>query len=422
MQISGTFAFSGLVTADSLILGMKKYLLTYTFLLVTLLSATAAAKPADGKTLLTYQIGQSSPDLRRSANRMAYRELLGNLSARMDSGVPTKITISHYSAPDGVNNINRYVGENRAEVIIRDLSARLSLSPEEIEVLDRGAAWPEVRRMVEASSYPARQQIVAAIDANPGNPEAAIRRIDKGKSYSWMKDYVFPAMRSTVAISVSTPAQVAQASVPERPAATAPVREVEPVPQGTVAQIEPEAQESGEKWSPWAFKTNLLYDAALAPSLEVEYRFSSSWSVNLEYEMAWWKNSGADKTYEVAVVSPEARWWFRMSGLFRGHYLGVFPGFTWFDLENGGTGHRGHGLFAGVSYGYTWPISTKLALEAGLGVGYMHLNYKDYEPSDGHNVYKESKTTSYFGPLKAKLTLVWRPWALSPRKKHKTDK
>lgn len=34
-------------------------------------------------------------------------------------------------------------------------------------------------------------------------------------------------------------------------------------------------------------KTNLLYDAALMPSLEVEYLINDRWSVNLEGEMAW---------------------------------------------------------------------------------------------------------------------------------------
>ena len=60
-----------------------------------------------------------------------------------------------------------------------------------------------------------------------------------------------------------------------------------------------------------AVKTNLLYDAVLMPSLEVEYRIDDRWSVNLEGDVAWWKNDGRHRYYQLATVSPEGRYWFR---------------------------------------------------------------------------------------------------------------
>ncbi len=137
----------------------------------------------------------------------------------------------------------------------------------------------------------------------------------------------------------------------------------------------------------------------------------------LDYEMAWWKNSSKNKIYEVAVISPEVRRWMGMKKPWHGHYIGLFPGFTWYDLENGGTGHRGHAVFAGVSYGYMFPIGRTLSLEAGIGFGYMNMRYKDYEPRDGHHVYQRTKSGNYFGPLKARLSLVWRPGASKATKK-----
>lgn len=75
-----------------------------------------------------------------------------------------------------------------------------------------------------------------------------------------------------------------------------------------------------------AVKTNLLYDAILMPSLEVEYRIADRWTVNLEGEIAWWKNDGRHKYYQVATISPEGRWWFgqKQGNPWHGHYLGVF--------------------------------------------------------------------------------------------------
>lgn len=165
-----------------------------------------------------------------------------------------------------------------------------------------------------------------------------------------------------------------------------------------------------------ALKTNLLYDALLMPSLEIEYRISDRWTVQVEGDIAWWKNDGKRKYYQVATVSPEGRWWFgqKKGSPWHGHYIGVFGGFTWFDLENKKRGYQGKAETVGVSYGYMFPIGKRLSLEAGIGVGYLHSKYEEYLPADymggTHYVYQQTSRLNYFGPLKLKLALVWRLW------------
>ena len=160
-------------------------------------------------------------------------------------------------------------------------------------------------------------------------------------------------------------------------------------------------------------KPNLLYDALLMPSLEAEYRFNDRWTVNLEGEIAWWKNDGKHKYYQLATISPEVRWWFgqQKNNPWHGHYLGLFGGFSWFDLENKENGYQGEAEIAGLSYGYMFPIARRLSLEAGLGLGYLHSKYEEYEPvphmGGTHYVYLQTKRVDYFGPLKLKLALVW---------------
>ena len=46
-------------------------------------------------------------------------------------------------------------------------------------------------------------------------------------------------------------------------------------------------------------------------------------------------------------------------------------------------------------------------MEAGVGVGFLHTDYEEYLPLDGHYVYQQSGRVDYFGPLKLKLTFVW---------------
>lgn len=159
--------------------------------------------------------------------------------------------------------------------------------------------------------------------------------------------------------------------------------------------------------TPWSLKTNLVYDAVLMPSLEVAYRFNDRWSAGVEGNMAWWHNNGKHKYYQLATIVPEARYWFKPQGNRRGHYIGLFFGGGWYDLENGHRGYKGEGILTGLSYGYMFPVGKYFAFEAGIGVGFMHTWYEEYLPIDGHYVYQQSSRLNYFGPLKLKFAFVW---------------
>lgn len=159
--------------------------------------------------------------------------------------------------------------------------------------------------------------------------------------------------------------------------------------------------------TPWYIKSNLIYDVLLMPSLEIEYRFNERWSAAVEGNMAWWHNDGKHKYYQLATIIPEARYWFKPQGSRRGHYVGLFGGGGWYDLENGNTGYRGTGGMVGASYGYMFPIGRHFAFEAGIGVGFMTTKYEEYLPQDGHYVYQQTNRTNYVGPLKLKFAFVW---------------
>ena len=174
-------------------------------------------------------------------------------------------------------------------------------------------------------------------------------------------------------------------------------------------QEQEHAQATERVYTPtqWYIKSNLLYDATLMPSLEFEYRFNERWSANIEGNMAWWHNDGKHKYYQLATIRPEGRYWFKPQGERRGHYVGVFVGGGWYDLENGNKGYKGEGFMTGISYGYMFPVGKYFAFEAGIGVGYLRTWYEEYLPIDGHYVYQQSNRLNYFGPLKLKFALVW---------------
>lgn len=169
-----------------------------------------------------------------------------------------------------------------------------------------------------------------------------------------------------------------------------------------------EASGSAEAIHRLALKTNLLYDAALLPNLELEWMINRNWSVAVEGDLAWWKDQPKHRYYELAMVSMEGRRWFALRKPWQGFYAGVFAGVGKYDLENKAKGYIGEGAMGGVSIGYMFPIGKCFSLEAGFGAGYMLTRYKEYYPIDGHYVYQRTKSLNYFGPLKLKFAIAWR--------------
>ena len=146
------------------------------------------------------------------------------------------------------------------------------------------------------------------------------------------------------------------------------------------------------------------------PSLEIEYLINERWTVNLEGEVAWWSKKNKHKYDQIATISPEGRYWFKTRKPWHGHYVGLFVGGSWYDLENGKRGYKGELFMTGLSYGYMFPVSRNISFEAGIGVGFLHTSYEEYLPIDGHYVYQRTSRTDYFGPVKLKFALVWRLW------------
>lgn len=163
-----------------------------------------------------------------------------------------------------------------------------------------------------------------------------------------------------------------------------------------------------------ALKTNLLTDAILMPSLEAEWLIRENWSLAAHGNVAWWSRDSEHRYYQLAAIYPEARWWFKTKGPWHGHYLGIFAGGTWYDLENGGRGYQGEGGFVGLSYGYMFPVSRSLSFEVGIGAGYLYTEYEEYLPvpymGGTHYVYQQTSRMDYLGPLKLKFSFVWRLW------------
>ena len=165
-----------------------------------------------------------------------------------------------------------------------------------------------------------------------------------------------------------------------------------------------------------ALKTNLLFDAALMPNVEIEVPVGKRWSVNGEYAFPWWQFDRGKYCMQVLMGGLEGRYWLgsRKSGedreVLTGHFLGLYAGGGKYDLQWGEKGYQGKFFIAApVSYGWATRIARHLHLEFNIGIGLLRTDYRHYHARDNYQtlLWQENGKYTWFGPTKAKISLVW---------------
>ncbi|MGL4780024.1 MAG: DUF3575 domain-containing protein [Bacteroidales bacterium] len=160
-----------------------------------------------------------------------------------------------------------------------------------------------------------------------------------------------------------------------------------------------------------AFKTNLMYDGAMVPNIGVEILFPQQWSLNASWNYAWWNNDSRHRYWRTYGGEIEARKWhgrIAQEHPLRGHHTGLFMMSGMYDFEWGHTGYMNDLYFGiGVSYGYAVKIAHNLSLDFAIGIGYLGGTYYKYIPQDAKYCMLDRRNLSYFGPIKAEMSLVW---------------
>lgn len=338
------------------------------------------------------------------------------------------ITIIGFSSPEGREIMNnRFAKARSAQVknyLIQQYPA--SLNNHIIHTYSSGEDWEGLRKAVQNDMHiPARQQVLDILNAHISDNarEVKLKTLNAGKPYAYIVKNMLQHLRRTTIRIVRTPLST-DVRVPEladtlnsssqaisfsTSAGDDLFFDSDSADITTVYQPVPSAPAYPFNM---ALKTNMLYDLVLLPNIEAEVYFKQRWSVNLEFQIAWWKNLQKDRFYQIWTAGPEVRYWLRGDATFCGHYLGAYASTAVYDLKYKTEGYWSDYCYsAGLSWGYVQPIGKRLALEFGLGVGYVTTQYKKYlryEPMGAHYYYIGTNRAGYFGPTKAKVALVWR--------------
>lgn len=420
-----------------------------------------AGETAVDSARIYYRLGYRYVDTSLRNNGAVLKNLCAKIEKTLQEETLEKVVIYSYTSPDGTNKANTVLAARRADSLESWILRNTPLSAPMLEKNSGGIAWDLLRDAVSKSEMQYKAEVLRILDNTPvwvfdnNNRVVSSRKkelmdLKGGIPYRYMYEHLFPDLRSSISVLlyISVPEPQAEETEPaaaEKSGPAAPEEDITPVapeesikpaapeediepavpdgdmavaspqeeadaPEHTAAEEESAAAEAYEPLHRLALKTNIIYDLALMPSLEAEYMINDRWSVNAEGEVAWWRKKSKHKYYQIATLSPEVRYWFKTKKRWHGHYVGLFGGGSWYDLENGKRGYKGEFWKAGLSYGYMFPIGRSLSFEAGVGLGFLRTWYEEYLPIDGHYVYQQSSRTNWVGPVKLKFTLVWRLW------------
>ncbi len=327
----------------------------------------------------------------------------------------TRMTLKGYASPEGPYDNNVRLSKGRTERIRQYIVDQWGIAQQQVQADYQPEDWEGFRKyMVEHhDEFPDADAILQLIDQPMEDLDRKHWLIKRRhpKSYKRILSECFPLLRRTeYLIQYEVKKQVMRK--PKQPPTTS-MRQV--------AVKEPEMRKDivtrYKPLKPWvAVKTNLLFDIALCSNVEVEVPLGldSRWSIMAEYWNPWYVWHHNSRAYEIQLLGFEARYWpSPRCQMARPTLTGTFWGLYYangkYDIEWASVGDQGEFNSVGLTFGYSWPLARRWNFEASVSAGYFWGPRRHYhgEFDDKHLIWKYTSSTSYIGPTKLKLSLVW---------------
>ena len=406
----------------------------YWFLILLLfISPVAAARSMRCDTLYTvvnFRKGHSTIDLDYMDNAARLKQYADRIAAiNTDStSVLHRIHVRGGASPEGSTARNMYLSQQRARTVAAYLADNMELPDSIFEISAAGVDRDMLAAMVDTSSMPQRRRILAILRDSTLTPVDShryrlIAALADGQPYRYMTTRFFPEMRNAgitaeiYSLLPHTQTPSADETHALQPDSARHTENVAPQPDcaDTIrGHYTSPATESHRTHI--ALKTNMLYDAALLPNISMEIAIGHKWSISAGAACAWWSRESSHRFYRIRTAELEGRrWWTRSrtgkgDDCLTGHHLGIYAQVLEYDLEFGGTGRQSDGLNygAGISYGYSLPVSRALCIDFSIGIGWIGGQYKKYRPVDDCYVWQSTVNHNWFGPTKAEISLVYK--------------
>lgn len=399
-----------------------------------------------GSAIIDFVVNRTEidPDYRDNRRRLEQIHITIDSVLTRERATLRRITLKGFASPEGSYASNARLASGRVTSLQRYLSDNFGIPSALITTDYEPEDWEGLRRYVEASGLSDREPLLAIIDGSL-DPDAKLQRIAARHraSYQFLLKNVFPALRHTdyvieydveedstmtkvIKMVVPTPLEkIEQVAAKSRAEGVALDGDLGPAPEPTASRI--------ATIRPWlAVKTNMLFDLALTPNLEVEMPFGrdAQWSVMAEVWFPWWRtshNPAGDinpylrsdqrptrNSYELLTIGAELRYWFwptcqQSRPLLSGAFAGLYAAGGKYDIERDSEGYQGEFTSLGLTAGYSWPLARRLNLEVSASLGYVGGPQRHYvaEFDDTHLIFRNYDSLRYVGPTKLKVSICW---------------
>ena len=394
--------------------------------------AQVATDTVKGEARIQFVVNKTEFNPSLATNRTELERIRASIdSVRTNPDITdTHYYIKGYASPEGPYANNVRLAKGRVECLRQYIINNWGVPPEQVDTADEPEDWGGMRNYVTAhrDDIANADDILRIIDGDDADPDHKLAVIEQRypKSYRLLLQECFPALRRTeYIISYKRRQTVGHLSTLLADTIIRPGTGIEDVP------LEPDVVTRVRPTRPWlALKTNMLFDLLLTPNVELEVPIGDRWSLMVEDWFPWLlHNKGGNislgryvkpgddmksSAYELWTIGAELRYWWpgacpEARPRLTGHFLGLYYANGKYDVEWDSKGDQGEFNSVGVTYGHSWPIARHWNLEASVSAGYFWGPRRHYEGEfgDTHLIWKYTGRTSYIGPTKLKLSLVW---------------
>ena len=290
-------------------------------------------------TLLRFRLGKVYVDSLYAGNSRTLHYLHSVLGDSLLRRHVDSLHIYAFASPEGS------VADNGRIALRRSLAVKnylVGLYPQldaaRIRPFPLGEDWTGLRRLAAADTLlPNREEVLQIIDriSDPDRREALLKKLNAGIPYRYMSRHLLPLLRNASVHLIRTalpglPLQPPPGAHPSMSCETA-YKAPAAVPFMGVPDVRPALRQPL-----FALKTNLLFDLALAPNIEVEVPIGRRWSVTGDVIFPWWLFEGDEYCYEILYGGAEGRYWLGNRQRRRpltGYFVGFYAGGGKYDLQ-----------------------------------------------------------------------------------------
>lgn len=419
----------------------------YSILILFLISSLTAVAEEDKDTMCVDSVVVNRSRIYYPINKVGiYENYMSNkeellrikkhlaTSPRIDS-----ITIYSYASPEGRYGFNKWLAVERGKTAKKYLLANIPKyrhwADFIIKISPTSENWEGLREEVLDSYKRSDRDKVLEILDKPGlsddQRKRRLRSLNGGRSWQYILKTIMPKLRYATWVEVWQPVEK---SIPvkvipgvlaskveiERPTIKLPTRPIF-IPELLIA----DTKEEIDTKTIVVLKSNVLYDVLSLVNYSIEVPFcGDKFSALYYHQFPWWRWGENNNKYCVRFLSigAEGRWWFKPeprpeTEKFKkrdrlvGHFVGVYCESGKYDIERRkDVCYQGEFWSAGLSYGYSMPITRWLNLELSISAGYASIAHRGYTPSPDYSVlwrdYDKVGRWHYFGITKAQVSLV----------------